>query len=148
MVAEFRSWPSGMQLLDLNASRMRDAGVQVGVPTKKSRAIPSQCSPVSEMNPLRDAFAQIPYPSLPRAATAPDRLAAVARLFATTAPNPETARALEIGCSDGGNLISLAMITPQGRFLGIDFSEPAIARGQARIRELQISNIELRAVDL
>jgi SAM-dependent methyltransferase/methyltransferase-like protein len=100
------------------------------------------------MNPLRDAFAQFPYPSSPRAATAPDRLAAVARLFATTAPNPETARALEIGCSDGGNLLSLATITPQGRFLGIDFSEPAIARGQGRIRELQINNIELRVVDL
>jgi SAM-dependent methyltransferase len=100
------------------------------------------------MNSLRDAFAQFPYPSSPRAATAPDRLAAVARLFGTMAPNPETARVLEIGCSDGGNLISLAMIAPQARFLGIDFSEPAIARGQACIREVQISNIELRVVDL
>lgn len=100
------------------------------------------------MNPLRNAYAQIQYPSFPRAATAPDRLAAVARLFAAAAPNPETARVLEIGCSDAGNLLSLAMIAPHGRFLGIDFSESAIARGQARIHELQINNVELRVVDL
>lgn len=100
------------------------------------------------MNSLREAFTQIPYASLPRAATAPDRLAAVARLFGATAPDPETARVLEIGCSDAGNLLSLAMIAPHGRFLAIDFSEPAIARGQAFIRELQINNVELRVGDI
>jgi SAM-dependent methyltransferase len=100
------------------------------------------------MNPLREAFTQIQYPSLPRAATAPDRLAAVARLFAVSSADPETARVLEIGCSDGGNLLSMAMLAPAGRFFGFDFSEPAIARGQARIRELQLNNVELRVLDI
>lgn len=100
------------------------------------------------MNSLHDAFVQFPYPSYPRAATAPDRLAAVARLFAASTPDPEKARVLEVGCSDGGNLLSLAMTAPQGSFFGFDFNESAIARGQARIRELNLSNIELRVLDL
>lgn len=100
------------------------------------------------MNALRDAYAQFPYPSLPRAATGPDRLAAVARLFGAAVPDPETPRVLEVGCSDGGNLLSLATIAPRGRFLGVDFSEPAISKGKDRIRELQADNIELQVADL
>jgi cyclopropane fatty-acyl-phospholipid synthase-like methyltransferase len=100
------------------------------------------------MNPLRAAYEEVHYPSYPRRASAPDRLAAVATLFGLTPPDLATARVLEIGCSDGGNIIPLALVAPDARFLGVDFAQQAVARGAQRIRELKLTNIELRALDV
>ena len=100
------------------------------------------------MTSIRASYEQIFYPSFPRQATAPDRLAAVATLFGLATPDPQTARVLEIGCSDAGNLMALAVATPRGRFLGIDFSRPAIERGRERARELGLTNLELQERDL
>jgi ubiquinone/menaquinone biosynthesis C-methylase UbiE len=72
----------------------------------------------------------------------------VATLFGLTPPDPRTARVLEIGCSDGGNLLPLALTTPNSRFLGIDLTGSAIAKGRERIRALGLQNIELRQLDL
>lgn len=100
------------------------------------------------MTNLRDAYEAVIYSSSHRAASAPDRLAAVATLFGLDRPDPETARVLEIGCSDGGNLIPLASTTPGGTFLGIDFAEAAISIGAARIADLGLSNIALQRMDI
>src|SRR6478735_1177337 len=100
------------------------------------------------MDPLRASFGEVEYPSFPRASTTPDRLAAVARLFAVDTPDPAKARVLEVGCSDGGNLIAVAVTAPNAKFVGFDFSDHAIARGQERIRALQIDNVELWVADL
>lgn len=100
------------------------------------------------MSQLRDAYEEVYYPSFPRPASAPDRLASVATLFGLTPPNPATARVLELGCSDGGNLVPLALVTPQAQFLGVDFARPAVARGEQRIRDLKLANVELRDLDV
>ncbi|MEA3208191.1 MAG: hypothetical protein QOE70_1248 [Chthoniobacter sp.] len=100
------------------------------------------------MSPLRAAYEEVYYPSNPRAASAPDRLAAVAAMFGLTAPDPATARVLELGCSDGGNIVPLALVTPRAQFLGVDFARPAVARGEQGIRDLKLSNVELRALDV
>ena len=100
------------------------------------------------MTSVRTGFEQVFYPSFPRPACAPDRLAAIAILFGLSVAEVETARVLEIGCSDGGNIVPLAVATPRGKFLGIDFADSAVARGQEQIRALQLTNIELRLIDL
>lgn len=100
------------------------------------------------MSNLRDAYEAVIYCSSHRAASAPDRLAAIATLFGLDRPDPETARVLEIGCSDGGNLIPLASATPGGTFLGIDFAEAAISIGTARVADLGLANINLQRMDI
>src|SRR6187401_471799 len=100
------------------------------------------------MSSVRLAYESVFYPSFPRKATAPDRLAAVAAMFGINRPDPERARVLEIGCSNGANLIPLALTTPNGSFLGIDFAQSAVALGKSRISELGLTNIQLEELDV
>jgi len=91
-------------------------------------------------------YDDVAYPSLPLPQTQPDRMATQARLHGVRAPDPASARVLEIGCSDAGNLAWLAAHTPDGRFVGIDLSERAVARAQTVISGLP--NVEVRQGDL
>ncbi len=100
------------------------------------------------MSDLRAAYDSVLYQSFPREATSPDRIAAVATLFGMDRPDPETARVLEIGCSDAGNLLSLAATTPNGTFVGIDFAESAIENGKARLAEQELRNVTLERMDI
>jgi len=78
----------------------------------------------------------------------PDRLATVAALHGMT-PQPITAcRVLELGCGDGTNLIPIAYRLRDSQFLGIDLSGVTIEMGLAAVRELCLSNIQLRHADL
>src|SRR5580698_9914717 len=90
----------------------------------------------------------IPYPAMPRQQTHPDRLAAVGKLFGMTPAPVDRCRVLEIGCSDGGNLIPMACVLPESRFVGVDIAEEAIADGQRTAADLGLGNLELRACDL
>jgi SAM-dependent methyltransferase len=62
--------------------------------------------------------------------------------------HPSKARILEIGCSSGHNLIPLAMRWPNARFVGIDFSEPAIRMARELAGVAGLTNMEFHAVDL
>jgi SAM-dependent methyltransferase len=55
---------------------------------------------------------------------------------------------LELGAGDGAHLIPLALEQPAAYFLGIDLAGSAVARGQARVRELGLENIRLEQGDL
>ena len=55
---------------------------------------------------------------------------------------------LELGCGDGGNLIPLAYHLPQCRFVGIDLARRPIELARQTVSALQLTNVELRAVDL
>jgi len=90
----------------------------------------------------------VPYPDKPYAQTHPDRLATIARLFGMTPPSIGECRVLEIGCGSGGNLIPMAEALPDSRFVGIDLSEAQIADGHGVVRQLGLSNIELRHLDI
>ncbi|MFT5585638.1 MAG: methyltransferase-like protein [Cognaticolwellia sp.] len=74
----------------------------------------------------------------------PEHLAALARLFGMAAPDPATARILEIGCAHGSNLLGIAQAYPQATILGIDASEVQIQTGKKTIAELGYKNLELR----
>jgi SAM-dependent methyltransferase len=57
-------------------------------------------------------------------------------------------RVLEIGCTDGGNIIPMAFALPEARFIGIDVSGRAIETGRAVIASLGLTNIELQLRDI
>ena len=93
-------------------------------------------------------YDQVPYRGAPFAQTHPDRLAMLAHLFGMKPAPVERCRVLELGCTDGGNLIPMAMALPDSEFIGIDLAERAIDSGRKTICDLALANIDLRAGDL
>ncbi len=61
---------------------------------------------------------------------------------------PESCRVLEIGCSQGGNLIPMALTLPGSTFVGIDLAAQPLLKGRARIEALQLTNIRLEERDI
>lgn len=90
----------------------------------------------------------IAYPAMPRQQTHPDRLAAVGKLFGMAPAPVDRCRVLEIGCSDGGNLIPMACVLPESRFVGLDLAAGPIAAGKRAVSDLGLENLTLRACDL
>jgi methyltransferase-like protein/trans-aconitate methyltransferase len=80
--------------------------------------------------------------------THPQRLQAVAKLFGLDSPPLQTCTVLELGCGDASNLIPMAYHLPGAKFVGVDLAEKPIASGQARIRRLNMSNIQLLQADV
>ncbi|HEY6445827.1 MAG TPA: class I SAM-dependent methyltransferase [Acidobacteriaceae bacterium] len=72
----------------------------------------------------------------------------MAALHGVTAAPPAQCRVLEVGCSEGANLIPMAYAMPQAAFTGLDLAGLPIARGQQRIGELGLGNIQLFQADL
>jgi len=92
-----------------------------------------------------DAFL---YPSMPRATTQPDRLAALGRVFGLPTVPASRCRVLELGCSDGGNLLATALANPGAEVVGLDVSGAQLERGRAAAKELGASNLRLEQLDL
>jgi methyltransferase-like protein/cyclopropane fatty-acyl-phospholipid synthase-like methyltransferase len=80
--------------------------------------------------------------------THPDRMAVMAVLHGMEPPPIETARVLELGCTDGGNLLTIAQSLPRASLLGVDISPRQVAEGQGALRKLGVDNVELRTLDL
>jgi hypothetical protein len=72
----------------------------------------------------------------------------MAALFGMAPAPVQSARVLEIGCCEGGNLISMAMSIPGGEFVGIDLTAPDIERARETAAALQLSNIQFEVRDL
>jgi len=96
----------------------------------------------------RNPYDRIPYATWPRLETHPDRLAAVAILMGMEPPDPASCRVLEIGCSDGGNLIPMAYALPAANFTGIDLAASPVQRARRAIRAIGLTNIQIRRADL
>jgi SAM-dependent methyltransferase len=75
-------------------------------------------------------------------------LEAIARLFGLNPAPAAGARVLELGCGDGGNLLSLAQALPGASFVGIDAAAGAIARGSELARAAGLRNVQLLCLDL
>lgn len=97
---------------------------------------------------VRDSYERVPYPSASHCETHPDRLAALAILRGVDPAPPEHCRVLELGCADGGNLIPMAYELPESSFVGVDLSPQAIASGRAQAAELNLGNLDLRAMSI
>ncbi len=91
-----------------------------------------------------NTYDEVPYASLPFPDTHPDRLATVARLFGLNPPDISHCRVLELGCASGGNIMPMAELLPDSTFVGIDLSRRQIDAGQEQLKELNLSNVELR----
>jgi hypothetical protein len=64
-------------------------------------------------------------------------------------PTPvDRCRVLEIAANEGANLIPMAYAVPGSEFVGFDLARAPIERGQARIRELGLTNVRLFQGDL
>ncbi len=94
------------------------------------------------------AYDEIRYNNLPNPITHPGRLHVLAKL-AGLQPNPvETCRVLELGTSEGANLIGMAMGLPNAHFTGIDLAEKPVQRGRAVIGQLGLNNVTLSVGNL
>lgn len=97
---------------------------------------------------LQKSYDETPYASHPFPQSAPEHLEGIATLFGLTPTPPANARVLELGCASGGNIIPLALRHPQAHVVGIDLSAVQIVQGVERVRQLGITNLELRQMNL
>jgi methyltransferase-like protein/trans-aconitate methyltransferase len=94
------------------------------------------------------AYDLFEYPGYAYPATHPARLEAIARLFGLRPGAAAQSRVLELGCGDGGNLLSLAQALPRATLVGIDAAPSAVERGTRLARAAGLENVELRCMDL
>lgn len=97
---------------------------------------------------IKASYEAFRYLSHPCPTSQPARIATIAALMGVDAPDPATARVLEIGCGDGGNLVPMAAATPRGRFVGIDIATRPIADAKAWAADLGLSHVSFLAGDL
>jgi SAM-dependent methyltransferase len=97
---------------------------------------------------LQKSYDEAPYASHPFPQSAPEHLEGIATLFGLTPAPPANARVLELGCASGGNIIPFALRHPGAHVVGLDLSAVQIAQGTERVRQLGISNLELRQMNL
>lgn len=103
---------------------------------------------VAGRNGGHDAYDLLPYEPRPYPDTQPGQLSALAVLHGLEPAEVTNGRVLELGCASGGNIVPLAARFPGASFVGIDLSARHVAEGQACIRELGLTNIELRQGDI
>ena len=94
------------------------------------------------------SYDELPYDSLPLPETQPDFLAAIARLHGFDAPDPQSARILELGCAQGGNLIPFAWRWPESTCVGVELSRVQAERGAAFVARLGLANVRIVHGDL
>ncbi len=97
---------------------------------------------------LAAKYDTIAYAAQPSPWSHPDHLAVVATLFGLDPPAVRTCRTLEVGCSDGANLIPMAVSLPEATFLGCDLAARPIEAARATVAALGLSNIRFVQADL
>lgn len=96
----------------------------------------------------QEQYDRVLYPGTVYTQTHPDRLATLAKLFGMSPAPLEHCRILELGCTDGGNLIPMAHGLPGAKCVGIDVSTRALAAGRACIEGVGLTNIRLLDLDI
>lgn len=91
------------------------------------------------------AYDRAPYVSAAVQHATPERMAALALLAGVEAPPVATARVLEIGCGEGGNVLSIAAALPRATVVGIDLSAVQIAAARHTAAAAGLANLTLKA---
>ena len=117
-------------------------------PSATAEQAPPGDSGAAPQVPTVSTYDTIPYSVGAFPQTRPDRLATIATLFGMHPAHPSRCRVLELGCAAGGNLIPMALTAPESQFVGIDLSPRQIQDAQATANELNLSNIDLRALSI
>lgn len=93
-------------------------------------------------------YSELGYKSMPFPYTTPATLEAYAALVGLSAPNPKTARVLELGATYGGNIISQALFNPDATFVGIELSQEQVEKGNEVIANAGLTNVSLIQSDI
>ena len=93
-------------------------------------------------------YSELGYKSMPFPYTTPATLEAYAALVGVSAPNPKTARVLELGATYGGNIISQALFNPDATFVGIELSQEQVEKGNEVIANAGLTNVSLVQFDI
>ena len=93
-------------------------------------------------------YSELGYKSMPFLYTTPATLEAYAALVGVSAPNPKTARVLELGATYGGNIISQALFNPDATFVGIELSQEQVEKGNEVIANAGLTNVSLVQSDI
>lgn len=93
-------------------------------------------------------YDEVAYPSHPFVQTHPLRLALPAALFGLPYAPAPTARVLEIGCGEGGNIVPMAVSYPKATIVGFDLASTAIGAGRRLVEQLGLTNIRLEVGDI
>ena len=93
-------------------------------------------------------YSELGYKSMPFPYTTPATLEAYAALVGISAPNPKTARVLELGATYGGNIISQALFNPDATFVGIELSQEQVEKGNEVISNAGLTNVSLIQSDI
>ena len=93
-------------------------------------------------------YSELGYKSMPFPYTTPATLEAYAALVGISAPNPKSARVLELGATYGGNIISQALFNPDATFVGIELSQEQIEKGNEVIANAGLTNVSLIQSDI
>lgn len=89
------------------------------------------------------AYDHLPYPDFVHSKTDPNNLAAIAKVMGLPARDPRDCRVLEIACGTGANLVAMASLYPDSKFVGFDLSATQVHRGLAMAQQLNLSNVTL-----
>jgi hypothetical protein len=93
-------------------------------------------------------YDQVSYINSPYPQTHPGRLFVMGKLAGLHPPAVETCRVLEIGASEGENLVGMAVVLPQAEFVGIELAQVPVERGLKTIADLGLRNIRLRQMNV
>lgn len=93
-------------------------------------------------------YSELGYKSMPFPYTTPATLEAYAALVGVSAPNPKTARVLELGATYGGNIISQALFNLDATFVGIELSQEQVEKGNEVIANAGLTNVSLIQSDI
>jgi len=94
------------------------------------------------------SYDTVQYPSAIHRTIQPDHLAALARLHGLDAPDPRTARVLDIAGGDGVNVLAMAAAYPEGHYLNIDLASSAIDRGNVLRDESGLDMVRIELTDI
>ena len=93
-------------------------------------------------------YKELGYKSYPFPFTTPAYLEAYGILVGLKPPTAKTARVLELGATYGGNIISQAAHNPEATFIGIEFSQDQVEKGNKIIGDAKLDNVSLVQGDI
>jgi SAM-dependent methyltransferase len=94
------------------------------------------------------AYDEIPYANLPFPQALPRGHATIAILHGLAAPDPRTARVLELGCGAGAHLLSVAAAHPEVQAVGVDLAATAIDTARADAAAAGLDNVRFDVADV
>lgn len=100
------------------------------------------------MNDIKKSYDELPYFSSAFQECSPTRIEAIAAFLSLTPPSSQSAKILEIGCSQGGNIFPFALANPEAKVVGIDLSDVQIDKAKEIAGKMKLDNIEFIAKDI